>query len=227
MFCEKCGKEIPDDAVVCVSCGQAMQPIKGTPPQIDRQVKRANPGLLLSALIGGGIVALVGYLLFLYNMESYDREALAVFGSVLISIGVAGFAFGLVLSNMYIHRMWRMIQDGHARTTPDQAVGFLFVMFFNFYWVFQALWGWSKDYNSFIRRNAISDAPKMPEGLFLAWAILGTISTLGAISVIPKKYIVLLAFIPFCIIGLISTVKICKAINFFAGRSELVRLGGI
>jgi TM2 domain-containing membrane protein YozV len=34
MYCTRCGKEIPDDAVVCVGCGRAVTPLysPGAPP---------------------------------------------------------------------------------------------------------------------------------------------------------------------------------------------------
>ncbi|MEK6528143.1 MAG: zinc ribbon domain-containing protein [Nitrospirota bacterium] len=217
MFCEKCGKEIADDAVICIGCGRALRPVIMR-PAMDTRVKRTSLGLLLGSLIGGGILSFIGIGLFIagfvlsenYSYGSSTGAILAVFGVVIFLIGIAGFIFGSVLFCIYLHRAWKMIQDGYARTSPGEAVGFLFIPFFSLYWNFQALWGWAKDYNSFIQRNAISDAPKMPEGLFLAWAIL------SAVSGIP--YFIVLTFIPLYIIGLISTVKTCKAVNFFADR---------
>ena len=62
--------------------------------------------------------------------------------------------------------MWAAIQDGYARTTPGKAIGFMFIPFFNIYWMFQAIWGYSKDYNNFsngmlLRQNLY------PKGFFL------------------------------------------------------------
>jgi Na+/proline symporter len=49
-----------------------------------------------------------------------------------------------------LYKAWTAIQHGPVpvRTTPGKAVGFLFIPFFNCYWIFQALWGWTKDYNA-------------------------------------------------------------------------------
>jgi hypothetical protein len=216
MFCDKCGKEIADDAVICIGCGRAVKPVI-MKPVMDTRVNRTSLGLLLGSLISGGILSFIGLGLLITGLvlsESYSYSSnwgiLAGFGVVIILIGIAGIIFGSVLFCIYLYRAWKMIQDGYARTSPGEAVGFLFIPFFSLYWNFQALWGWSKDYNSFIQRNAISNAPKMPEGLFLAWAII------SAVSGIP--YFILLTFIPLYVIGLISTIKICKAVNFFADR---------
>jgi hypothetical protein len=211
MFCDKCGKEIADDAVICIGCGRSLQPIKGTLPQIDRQVKRANLGLLLSAVISSFIISIIG-LGIAVSAGPYD-EGMAVIGGGIILLALAAGILGAVLFCIYLYRAWEMLQDGYARTTPGKAVGFGFIPFFNFYWVFQSLWGWSKDYNSFIQRNAISNAPKMPEGLFLAWAILIILASIPVINWV--------ACLPTFIVALIGTIKICKAINFFADRSRI------
>ena len=55
-----------------------------------------------------------------------------------------------VLDFILLYYFWKMIQDGRASTTPGKAVGFLFIPFFNFYWVFRALYCLARDQNSFI-----------------------------------------------------------------------------
>lgn len=217
MFCEKCGKEIADDAVVCIGCGRALRPVI-IRPAMDTRVKRTSLGLLLGSLISGGILSFIGIGLFIagfvlsenYSYSSSNGVILAVFGVVVFLTGFAGFIFGSVLFCIYLHRAWKMIQDGYASTSPGEAVGFLFIPFFNLYWHFRAFWGWAKDYNSYIQRNAISDAPRISERMFLAWAIL------GATAGIP--YLGLLVVLPLYVIAIIGTVKICKAVNFFADR---------
>lgn len=72
---------------------------------------------------------------------------------------------------MWLHKMWAAIQDGHARATPGQAVGFLFIPLFNFYWAFQAFWGFAKDYNRYLERRALPGR-RLTAGVFLAYTIL-------------------------------------------------------
>lgn len=120
-----------------------------------------------------------------------------------------GFAFltmllGAVFMLMLFYRMWEVIQDGNARTAPGKAVGFLFIPLFNIYWSFQAIWGYAKDYNSFIDRYEFN-VPKLPEWLFLTHTILSFTGWLPHIGL----FLVLLNYF----IGLIMVSKICDAVN--------------
>lgn len=74
--------------------------------------------------------------------------------------------FAWVVWLVLVYKMWSAIQDGNARTTPGKACGFLFIPLFNLYWVFQAVWGFAKDYNRLVDRHALQ-VRKLPEALFL------------------------------------------------------------
>lgn len=84
-----------------------------------------------------------------------------------VPVMIAGIVFEMIL----LYRMWDLIQDGHARTTPGKAVGFLFIPLFNFYWVFVSIYGLSCDLNAHAARSGIP-APRASEGLGLAVAIM-------------------------------------------------------
>jgi len=105
-----------------------------------------------------------------------------ILGSVLVAVGqlplgvVLSLYAGVVALVMW-YRAWTAIQDDHARTTPGKAVGFLFIPFFNLYWIFQAFWGFAKDYNSYLSRHGISMS-QLPTGLFLLYCILILVSLL-------------------------------------------------
>lgn len=47
------------------------------------------------------------------------------------------------------------IADGQARTSPGRALGFLFIPFYNLYWMFQVLPGWASDFNAYCARHGI------------------------------------------------------------------------
>ncbi len=57
--------------------------------------------------------------------------------------------YGMVILAILVYKIWVPIQDGDVRTTPGKACGFMFIPFFNFYWIFQAYWGWSATLASF------------------------------------------------------------------------------
>ena len=103
-----------------------------------------------------------------------------------------------------IYKAWTSIQDGHARTTPGKAVGFLFIPFYNFYWVFQALPGFADDYNAYLDRAKIS-APPMGRGLLQALAVLQVISVIPVIG-----WVTSLAVMP---MSWAAAVSFCGAIN--------------
>ena len=67
--------------------------------------------------------------------DSYE-EGLVILGGLLCVLGVGLCIWLMVLSYIYIYRMWWMLPASYARTTPGKAVGFCFIPFYNFYFVF-------------------------------------------------------------------------------------------
>ncbi len=92
----------------------------------------------------------------------------------------------MILQYVLIYKMWGAIQDGQARTTPDKAIGFMFIPFFNYFWIFQIWPGYATDFNNFVDRHRVQ-TPKLSQGLilatmfiplvnvFLAWILIGQI----------------------------------------------------
>ena len=109
----------------------------------------------------------------------------------------------------FIYRIWDAIQDGYARTTPGKAVGFSFIPFFNCYWIFQVYWGFARDYNAFVDRHGIS-AQKLPEGLFLAFPIVGLAGVVPIFGILTQ--------IASFVIGIIVVSKSCDAVNAIPAR---------
>jgi hypothetical protein len=127
--------------------------------------------------------------------EIWDaKEGLGM--AVLLFLGSAwGFA-GVVFWLVFTYKMWASIQDGRARTSPCRAVGFLFIPFYNFYWIFQAFWGFARDFNAFIARYSLKVAPLSPS-LFGAYAVLTLAQLLPSIGVVfaVANYLVMLAVV--------------------------------
>ena len=86
-------------------------------------------------------------------------------------LGMAASIIAGVCGYVLLYKAWQAIQDGQPRTTPGKAVGFLFIPFFNFYWMFIAYWGWAKDCNAYISSKGLSLTP-LPEKLYLAYPII-------------------------------------------------------
>ena len=56
---------------------------------------------------------------------------------------------------MLHYRLWKLLPKGIAQTTPGKAVGFLFIPFFNFYWISVSYLGLSKGMNEMLRQRGI------------------------------------------------------------------------
>ena len=85
---------------------------------------------------------------------------------ILVWIWTVSIAYSIIVTCMLWYEAWMSIQDGYAGTTPGRAVGFLFIPLFNLYWIFQLIWGFSRDYNRYIRRHNIK-SDQLSERLFL------------------------------------------------------------
>ena len=87
MFCSKCGKEVNDEAVVCVHCGCAIEN-KKTPATNDAP----NAGFTVL----GFFIPLVGLILYLVNKDTAPLKAKSAGKGALI-----GFCVSLVFSIIY------------------------------------------------------------------------------------------------------------------------------
>ncbi|MDA3798455.1 MAG: hypothetical protein PF692_05165 [Kiritimatiellae bacterium] len=159
-----------------------------------------------STAIGFGIVDVLLVISDVWIKTSSPEAGLGLLGLSYILV-----LFGEIVLVVLLYKSWAAIQDGHARTTPGKAIGFLFIPFFNIYWAFQATWGLSKDFNAYLQRNSISVAA-LPEGLFLSFCIL----SITAWIPIPIPRFVLP--VVFYIFGLIMVSTLCDAINAVAEK---------
>jgi hypothetical protein len=123
---------------------------------------------------------------------------------ILVGMGVLLIVYGAAVMCAFIYRMWVAIQDGHARTSPGRALGFLFIPIYQFYWVFQAFPGFAKDFNAFAARHSLNVA-RMSSGLFTAFAILCLGAVVPWLDVLVSPAIV--------IVGLVMVSRVCDAVN--------------
>jgi hypothetical protein len=112
--------------------------------------------------------------------------------------------FAWVAWLVLVYKMWSAIQDGNARTTPGRACGFLLIPVFNIYWVFRAVHGFAKDHNQLVDRHSLK-VRKLPEGLFLAYALVTILMYIPFLS--------LLVSTPRFLLALLVIPKICDAVN--------------
>lgn len=103
-------------------------------------------GSIVGGLVGGTVLVGIG----LAVMAGGDDA-----GGAIIAVAYIPIIYGAVVAAVLIYKIWAAIQGPTARTTPGKAVGFLFIPFFNFYWIFQAFWGWTKDYNALVAQKGV------------------------------------------------------------------------
>lgn len=89
MFCKKCGKEILDDAVICVHCGCSTQ---GN----NTAVASANDAPSTGMAVLGFFIPIVGLILWLVNKDTKPLMAKSAGKGALI-----GFIVSIVLSIIY------------------------------------------------------------------------------------------------------------------------------
>jgi hypothetical protein len=99
-----------------------------------------------------------------------------------VFIGIPAIIAGIVIYYILLYRFWLLIQDGKARTSPGKAVGFCFIPFFNFYWMYVAVVGLAKDMNLYCQERNI-EGPLPSEGLALALFITTIISCVPYVGI--------------------------------------------
>jgi len=185
-----------------------------------RSVERVSKPFYLGSIIGGlltGLALLVIFYVPLYSgftdlrfsdpltLVSKARWEVFVLGLILL-------LYAVVILWMLLYKAWEAIQPGHPRTTPGKAIGYMFIPFYNYYWVFQAWWGFARDYNSYVRQNGVTHF-RLSEGLFLAPPIL---TVVGAVPVVGY-----FTWIGSLVVLFIVANSLCDAINHLS-RTELV-----
>ena len=94
MFCKKCGKEIMDDAVICVHCGCSTQ---------DKKESAANDAPSTGMAVLGFFIPLAGLIIWLVNKDSKPLMAKSAgkgaLAGVIVSM-VFSIIYGAVVGSM-------------------------------------------------------------------------------------------------------------------------------
>ena len=103
MFCQKCGKEINNDAVICVGCGCPVNQEKAAAIFTPQKPVRESKDLANCALIFAFVAPIVGLILGIIGTCKYKTPSLKskCTGSIFISIGmwiVCAFLLGIAFT---------------------------------------------------------------------------------------------------------------------------------
>ncbi|MEA5079777.1 MAG: DUF4339 domain-containing protein [Anaerolineaceae bacterium] len=128
-----------------------------------------------------GLFGLMGTIVS--NPDKISDQFPALFVGLMCVFGLFLFA-SAILTYVILYKFWRVVQDGYASTSAGKAVGFMFIPFFNFYWMFRAYWGLSKDLNQYIQRH-FRDRPVEELHYSKEWYSLGYLifSTAGGLII--------------------------------------------
>lgn len=111
-------------------------------------------GLVILALITYAVLAATDLLNQQNRKISISLIAFLVISFILFIVSVT------VVHLVTIYKNWNSIQDNQSTVSAGKAIGFLFIPFFNYYWIFKVWGGFPKAYNEFIDRNNLS-TPKI------------------------------------------------------------------
>jgi hypothetical protein len=108
------------------------------------------PGAILAVIVGSIFMANAGRWISGYNTGAgyyggyyYRDPAMENSGIACFLLAGAAFLTGLILAMVWLHQAWSVVPRDYDTPTPGQAVGLLFVPFFNLYWIFRAIPGLS------------------------------------------------------------------------------------
>lgn len=193
--------------------GMAAPTADGTYPYFP--VKSASFGLFLWTFLGMFVCfILFGVMVYSALVSRSDNSGPSpmMFGYVFLGLGVLCSMICGIYQYILLYRAWHCLQYGAPRSTPGKAIGFLFIPFFNFYWMFVAFGGLAKDWNRIAQSYSdLKTAPRLGETSFLLFPIFSIFLVFSVVS------------------------QMCKGINFFAYRrnpntpsgSGLAGFGGI
>ena len=102
--------------------------------------KSINHLFYLVPILSGFFVLVTGSMLINTNSPVYGLVVLVFF---------ALWGFSYIYHFVALYRCWAVLQGSTARTSPGKAVGYMFIPFYNIYWIFIAYRGLAEDANSF------------------------------------------------------------------------------
>jgi hypothetical protein len=202
MYCPKCGFASADGSRDCVHCGHSLE--AGERPR----VKPVNRLFYLISVAAAGFCGVTLVIVPAWQLQQHPGRLLLLLPLLL---GELALLYSAAVSAVLWYRAWQAVQDGHARTGPGKAIGLLFVPFYNFYWVFEAYWGFARDCNALFERRRVKSRP-LPEWLFLLSCIL-TVASLPLAFVPVARFV----FPYFCLGVWVAVVHfVTRAVNTLA-----------
>jgi hypothetical protein len=129
------------------------------------------------------------------------------------SVSVTMLAFPFLITQavfwfMFIHRKWKFVEK-YSDISAGQALGFLFIPFYNFYWIFKVFASYHIPFNKMVQNNNLPRSFELENSLGLTTSILFIVSTFfGIVPILGDLCIA--AYITIVSLYIFQT---CNAIN--------------
>ena len=200
--CQTCHSrwEAKREPAECSSCrGRLLVPERSAPNNPER-----GSGLLrwyTATFWGSFALLLLGVVLVVGSAD----PGLVIVGGSFVAISFLLGISAAVLSLIILHRAWTAIQplrhilpSERNMPTPGKAAGFLFIPFFNLYWVFVAYYGLAKRANRLLADRGSNVRPAN-DGLALTFAILSVSSVLAGVPLLGVIYAIIFLVIAYLV----------------------------
>lgn len=149
---------------------------------------RPNFGILTAAIVCSAACLLIE--MFTIGDAGDGPPAVYVLGLLTAAAAITTWA-------VFHYQLWKFLPDHVSETTPGKAVGFLFIPFFNCYWVFQSYLGVNRGLNK------LADASELPQprvnmGIAIAACVFFVVEcafvllsfSLPGVDDIPNQYVI-------------------------------------
>ena len=104
-------------------------------------------------------------------------------GGVFGALAAPVFIVSIVFFMIWHYNNWELVDPDLRKTTPGRAVGFLFIPFYNFYWIFVSfIWLW-QGLNETGKRHMGNSWIELQQGIPIAFAILVLLSGIPFVSI--------------------------------------------
>lgn len=193
---------------------QMVAPADPSAPYPSPEVGPGKFGLWMGLFLGGIALIVVGGLMLALvggnaEVDAEGNASNQATAGLLIAglLGMAGYLttiLSVIPFYITLFRAWKCLQPGGmARSTPGKAIGFMFIPFFNLYWIFMAINGLAADWNRTVTTfEDLKAAPRLSEGVFLTLCIGMFLQPLGLIMMFP------------------ALSQMSKGVNFFSFRPK-------
>ncbi|MCF7928195.1 MAG: DUF4328 domain-containing protein [Spirochaetales bacterium] len=128
-----------------------------------------------------------------FSATGYTAVYLAVYLAVILPFSIVSTVFGCI----WHYKNWAFVDPDLRKTSPGKAVGFSFIPFFNFYWVFVTLIGLWDGLNEMKKRYPQEDSVSLPRGIPIAIAVCILVSMIPVLNIATSlaSWILALIFI--------------------------------